>query len=120
MLIARSNALLTTYAARLQSAGIASSKIDARTAGGTGVQLATMHRVKGLEFRAAFLVGCSSDGMLAPVMEEGMEAARAEQEERERRLLYVAMTRARELLWISGSGRLAPFLNCSDPDNELG
>ena len=38
------------------------------------------------------------------------DAARAEQDERERRLLYVAMTRARELLWISGSGIISPFL----------
>jgi ATP-dependent exoDNAse (exonuclease V) beta subunit len=35
---------------------------------------------------------------------------RADHEERERRLLYVAMTRARELLWISGSDAITPFL----------
>jgi superfamily I DNA/RNA helicase len=60
VLVARSNAQLATYATRLQAAGIASSKIEARTSGGVGVQLATMHQVKGLEFRAAFLVGCSA------------------------------------------------------------
>jgi mRNA-degrading endonuclease RelE of RelBE toxin-antitoxin system len=109
VLIARSNALLTTYAARLQVAGIASSKIEARTSGGVGVQLATMHRVKGLEFRAAFLVGCSAEGF--SLLSSGHdETERAEQEERERRLLYVAMTRARELLWISYSGKQNPYL----------
>jgi hypothetical protein len=110
VLVARSNALLNAYAARLQAAGIASSKIDAHTASGVGVQLATMHRVKGLEFRAAFLVDCSADGGFQPLSGGDDEAGRAEHEERERRLLYVAMTRARELLWISGSGTIIPFL----------
>ena len=110
VLVARSNALLNTYAARLQSAGIASAKIEARTPGGAGVQLATMHRVKGLEFRAAFLIGCSADDVLQPFAGADDETASAEHEERERRLLYVAMTRARELLWISCSGAITPFL----------
>ncbi len=110
VLVARSNALLNTYAARLQSAGIKSAKIDARTTGGVGVQLATMHRVKGLEFRTAFLVGCSADDALQPLTDDGDEAAQAEHKERQRRLLYVAMTRAREVLWISCSGAITPFL----------
>jgi ATP-dependent exoDNAse (exonuclease V) beta subunit len=39
-----------------------------------------------------------------------LQEPRAEQEERERRLLYVAMNRAPELLWISCSDKLTPFL----------
>ena len=109
VLMAQSDALLNIYAACLQSVGIASCKIDARTAGGEGVRLATIPHVKGWEFRAAFLVGCSADS-LTQFFVGNNDAARAEQDERERRLLYVAMTRARELLWISGSGTISPFL----------
>lgn len=56
----------------------------------------TMHASKGLEFDSVIIAG----------MERGiMPAAEASLEE-ERRLLYVAMTRARELLWIlAASGK---------------
>ena len=60
------------------------------------VTLATIHSVKGLEFRAVFIVG----------LEEGiMPSSRAESEgrelEEERRLMYVAITRAEERLYLT-------------------
>ena len=54
------------------------------------VRLMTMHAAKGLEFPVVFICGVE-DG-LVPLREEG----RGCDEEEERRLLYVAMTRARE------------------------
>ena len=60
------------------------------------VTLATIHSVKGLEFRAVFIVGLE-DGI--------MPSSRAESEgrelEEERRLMYVAITRAEERLWLT-------------------
>ena len=60
------------------------------------VTLATIHAVKGLEFRAVFIVGLE-DGI--------MPSSRAESEgrelEEERRLMYVAITRARERLYFT-------------------
>ena len=65
-----------------------------------GVQIMTMHACKGLEFDRVYL----------PALNEGIIPGRrcreAEDLEEERRLLYVAMTRARqhlELLYVTGS-----------------
>ena len=60
------------------------------------VTLATIHSVKGLEFRAVFISGLE-DGI--------MPSSRAESEgrelEEERRLMYVAITRAEERLYLT-------------------
>ncbi len=108
--VARTNALVNQYQRLLASAGIPHTRLEAKVTGGPGVQLATMHRVKGLEFRAVFIVGCSSDVLPQPYSGDHDTTARLEHEERERRLLYVSMTRAREVLWMSGAVSLSPFL----------
>lgn len=59
------------------------------------VELATFHKAKGLEWRAVAVVGLE-DGMV-PIA----YATSSEELEEERRLLYVALTRAREELWCS-------------------
>ncbi|WP_084039712.1 ATP-dependent DNA helicase UvrD2 [Demequina sp. NBRC 110053] len=60
-----------------------------------GVTLTTMHAAKGLEWDAVFVVGCS-EGLMPIALAETDEAV-----EEERRLLYVAVTRAREHLHLS-------------------
>jgi DNA helicase-2/ATP-dependent DNA helicase PcrA len=63
---------------------------------GESVTLMTAHRAKGLEFPVVFLTGCE-DGVLPYRREE--EASPSCEEER--RLFYVAMTRARDRLFLS-------------------
>ncbi|GEN80660.1 ATP-dependent helicase [Actinotalea fermentans] len=60
-----------------------------------GVTLASLHAAKGLEWDAVFLVGLSEG--LMPISLAETDAAIAE----ERRLLYVGVTRAREVLELS-------------------
>jgi len=83
---------------------------------GDAVQLSTLHAAKGLEFAAVFLVGME-DGLL-PLRREGNGEA---DEEEERRLAYVGMTRAQRRLFLTFarvrrvngqllSGRPSPFL----------
>ncbi|MBK7003856.1 MAG: ATP-binding domain-containing protein [Burkholderiales bacterium] len=67
-------------------------------AGQDAIQLMTVHASKGLEFDAVFITG----------MEEGLfphENAQSDREslEEERRLMYVAITRARKRLYLSHS-----------------
>ncbi|MGH3738419.1 MAG: ATP-dependent helicase, partial [Micromonosporaceae bacterium] len=67
-----------------------------------GVTVASLHAAKGLEWDAVFLVGLV-DGTVPIAYARG-----AAQLEEERRLLYVGITRARELLWLTwGNARTA-------------
>ncbi|MCL1936104.1 MAG: ATP-dependent helicase [Defluviitaleaceae bacterium] len=60
-----------------------------------GVQLSTMHGAKGLEYEAVFVISCV-EGIIPH------EKSKTDEEiEEERRLFYVALTRAKSLLYIS-------------------
>lgn len=66
---------------------------------GEKVTLMTVHSAKGLEFRVVFVVGLEEE--LFPnrmALDEGMRGL-----EEERRLMYVAMTRAEEQLYLSAA-----------------
>ncbi len=70
------------------------------------VSLMTMHAAKGLEFPVVFISGCEK-GLIPykkPVILNGSQVAGCDINE-ERRLFYVAMTRAKENLFISHAKR---------------
>lgn len=78
-----------------------------------GVRVGTMHRSKGLEFKAVW-VGGVEKGLLPASWEMDKatdQNARDEVEARERSLLYVAMTRARHQLVVSWSGSPSELLS---------
>lgn len=65
-----------------------------------GVSLMTIHAAKGLEFRAVFVMGMEEG--LFPSLRESEEArGGVDPIEEERRLAYVALTRAKERLFLS-------------------
>lgn len=70
------------------------------------VHLSTIHLAKGLEFDRVFVIGCS-DGNLP----HEWSLHSLEELEEERRLLYVAMTRARRELTLTFSGVPSRFLS---------
>ena len=63
-----------------------------------GIKLMTVHASKGLEFKYVFITGLE-DGLF-PHQKDG-ESKTAEDREEERRLFYVAITRAKEKLFLS-------------------
>jgi DNA helicase-2/ATP-dependent DNA helicase PcrA len=69
------------------------------------VTLMTLHNAKGLEYRAVFIIGCE-EGVFphSRSLEEGNE-------EEERRLCYVGITRARERLWMTHARSRRTFGN---------
>ena len=76
----------------------------ALSGGARGVNLLTLHRAKGLEFDTVFI----------PRLEEkelpSRQARTPAEIDEERRLLYVGMTRAERVLWLSWSGKRSRFL----------
>jgi DNA helicase-2/ATP-dependent DNA helicase PcrA len=69
-----------------------------------GVNLLTLHRAKGLEFEAVFIPRLQEKEL--PSKQARTPAELAE----ERRLLYVGMTRAKRVLWLTWSGKRSRFL----------
>ena len=77
-----------------------------------GVNFGTMHRAKGLEFKVVFVVNCSDDVVphaytLSKLQDEGDHEAGVE---REKQLLYVSITRARDEVFVTWVGRGSRFL----------
>ena len=77
-----------------------------------GVRLATMHRVKGLEFDRVVIASVNAGLVPQPRAYAGAgdAAEREKAETKERALLYVAATRAKKELLILSYGRPSPFL----------
>ena len=74
-----------------------------------GVRVATMHRIKGLEFRYIFAV-CINKDIIPSVTKTADEVENDENLLIERCLLYVALTRAQIKAYVFSYGKESPFL----------
>lgn len=85
---------------------------DSRAPSDDGVSFGTMHRAKGLEFKAVAVIGCGVANIPDPDMLESAcdEAERAEIIEQEKSLLHVALTRPRERLLVTCSNELSALM----------
>lgn len=105
-LVARTSALVQGYRSVLASAGIPHVVLTKHSdEGAPGVRLATIHRVKGLEFPCMVVAGVNQ-GVL-PLASQSHEE---DHEAKERCLLFVAVTRARDRLIVTTSGVPSPYL----------
>lgn len=82
-----------------------------------GLSFSTFHSLKGLEFRVVILIGVTERSMPSVVSSNYpfMEMDAAEQKKylaNIRSLLYVAITRARQLVFITGYGKKTGLLEC--------
>jgi superfamily I DNA/RNA helicase len=77
------------------------------------VSLMTIHAAKGLEFGVVFVTGCE-EGLL-PLTRADSDSSAIEEE---RRLFYVAVTRARDLLYLMHARRRARHFGDADETRE--
>ncbi len=99
--VTRTNELRNQLEAAFSEAGVNHQIIDSdhRIKPGGGVCLATMHRVKGLEFDRVIIAGAGQQSLPVPVGYDQVSKERWENQEKA--LLYVSMTRARrEVVWM--------------------
>ncbi|MET8482847.1 UvrD-helicase domain-containing protein [Streptomyces tendae] len=110
----RFNVLLDKVYDRLTAAGVPVVRVkDGQGSSVEGVRLATMHAMKGLEFRCVAVLGVTAGAV--PFAREVTPASVDPLQHdsdlmRERCLLFVACTRAREALAVTWSGEGSPFV----------
>jgi superfamily I DNA/RNA helicase/mRNA-degrading endonuclease RelE of RelBE toxin-antitoxin system len=114
-LVTRTQAVLERFAEALNAAEVATYRVrrnEAEDRVAPGLRLATMHRVKGLTF-GRIAIADANRGILpleASLAEAADPASRREAEHRERRLLFVAATRARREVKVLVSSDPSPLL----------
>jgi superfamily I DNA/RNA helicase len=119
----RSAAQLDRARSAAKDAGLPFKVLDehVETVGGY-LSIGTMHLAKGLEFRAVAVVAC--DDEIIPLQERietvGDDADLQEVYDTERHLLYVACTRARDHLLITGVAPVSEFLDDFTQGNQDG
>ena len=94
-------------------AGLSTTVLDGRSDGGLdGVTVGRMHLAKGLEFRAVAVIACDDEVLPLQSRIESIadEADLEDTYSTERHLLYVACTRAREHLLVTGVEPASEFL----------
>ena len=110
----RSSAQLNRAQAAVSASGIPSKILDDRVDTESGhLSISTMHLAKGLEFRVVVVMAC--DDEIIPLQERieavGDDADLQDVYDTERQLLYVACTRARDQLLVTGLVPASEFLD---------
>ena len=112
--VARTNAEVASIQEHLNRIGVETSIIEPNKADdekSTALKLATVHRVKGLEFDQLILA--SANQGLVPLdialRDKGDKVSKEDAETEERSLVYVAVTRARKKAFILSCGPMSQF-----------
>jgi len=117
-LAARSASLVREVREALKADGIMTASLSGRGNTQT-VRAGTMHAMKGLEFQAVAVIGVEQGLVPEPaavIPETEDSVAHAQDLQRERCVLFVACTRARDQLYVSGTGVPSMFLPPREAD----
>jgi superfamily I DNA/RNA helicase len=113
---ARTKSILASVEKELRASGIPARQLeDGKEVG--AVAVGTMHRMKGMEFRAVAVVDAGADRLPLPfaVTQASVDQLQHDHDvQRERCLVYVACTRARDTLRVSWTGTPSSLLPASE------
>jgi mRNA-degrading endonuclease RelE of RelBE toxin-antitoxin system len=113
--VARTKKLVDDYIALFTKAGVRSYTIKRNKADDRsfdGLRVATMHRVKGLEFKYVFIAAVNNRIVpLASAINKTDSVSESESLTSEKCLLYVAMTRAQKGVYITSYGRKSEIIS---------
>jgi superfamily I DNA/RNA helicase len=110
--LVRTKALRDMVARGLSERGTEAEVVDTGEHRGSGVAVMTMHKAKGLEFSRVCVMGAGRDNIPNPAVLKAA-AAHGDEEDallRERSLLYVATSRARDAVEVTWTGPPSVFL----------
>jgi len=119
--LARTNRMLMELSRVMKQKGVmhfvreddSAGKFRAGNDGREGVTLATVHAIKGLEAKKIFVIGANEQNFPCKTSDhpavEMVKSDDYDREEEERRLFYVAVSRAKENLVVSYSGKRASY-----------
>ncbi len=112
-IVARTNSYLEMIMTSLKNSGISVLSLEEiNSIDRNSVYIGTMHSIKGFEFKVVFLIGINDD--MLPYKKH-IENLKHEKEieafiQQEKSLLYVAITRARDLVYILSSKNRSEFV----------
>jgi DNA helicase-2/ATP-dependent DNA helicase PcrA len=114
-IIARTNGQIKEFSNYLEEAKVPfkiMTSQDGYEFGDYKVKIITMHSIKGLEFKVVIMMGLNSNSipLKSNVIEENESF-----ETRERKLMYVGMTRATEKLYLTAEGIPSKFISDINP-----
>jgi superfamily I DNA/RNA helicase len=129
--LARTNRMLMELSKVMKERGIVhfvreddSAKLGAVSKGREGVTLATVHAIKGLEAKKVFVIGANEQNFPCKTSDhpavEMVKNDDYDREEEERRLFYVAVSRAKEELVVSYSGKRGSYYITSEMREMVG
>lgn len=114
-IVARTNEQINEFKVFLEESKIPfklMSKSDGYEFGDDKVKLLTMHSIKGLEFKIVIMIGLNAKSIPLKSLSVDEEDVL---ESRERKLMYVGMTRATERLYMTCSGTPSKFIGDIEP-----
>lgn len=111
-IFSRTRKRLESLETALQSVKIPCHNLKSGGSTAGAINLGTMHRAKGLEFKAVFVAHVSDDQMPLGNVISRVQDAQIRQDliVRECQLLYVSLTRARDEVYVSWTGEPSRFL----------
>jgi superfamily I DNA/RNA helicase len=125
--LARTNRQLTEFSQLLKAKGVPHilkndevREVEAKVG---ELTLATIHSIKGLEAELVFVVGCTPNNFPCkssdhPII-ENLKMYEYDREEEERRLFYVAISRARNKLYLTYTGKRCSYFIGDEVKGDL-